>query len=335
MSSSTVKYLSKFRWLLLLSFASVFLMFLFKELNLISNTPSIFERLLRIQASAPTTNTRNEEQGLPVRIGALKSLIDLITGSPSSLSETRPKWNYCSKRSKSLYERNHQNEIKRKLKISIVRPTDTFSLDLETSILPNKKKKEKSKTISEVSKVTDAESAARPDTGGNQSTSGATHDKADKGRTESVAKVPVKTSYVNQSSSEQDFSSAVDKNSKTASKAATTTITLVSTAAEQSISVLKDSEKMKSINSSKINQNNNLIKSKKMEEDVAGMIDVSSIKAIDFTPKNTVNIKSTNTTIVITDAFQGTKSLETDLFFMYDLDEEFWWRWPKPETDCR
>lgn len=334
MSSSTVKYLSKFRWLLLLSFSSVFLMFLFQELNLISNTPSIFERLLRRQASAPTTNTRNDEQGLPVRIGALKSLIDLITGLPSSLSETRPNWNYCSKRRRSLDDRKHQNVIKRKLKISITRPTDTFSLDLETSILPNKKKKEKSKTKSEVGKVTDAESATRPDTGGNQSTSGATYDKTDKSRADSVVKVPVKTSYVNQSSLEQDFSSAVDKNSKTASAASTSTVTSNSTATEKSINVLEDVGKMKAINATKINQKN-LIQSKKLEEEVGGMIDVSSIKAIDFTPKNNVNIKATNTTIAINDEFQGTKSLETDFFFMYDLDEEFWWRWPKPETDCR
>lgn len=334
MSSSTVKNLSKFRWLLLLSFSSVFLMFLFKELNLISNTPSIFERLLRRLASAPTANTRNDEQRLPVRVGALKSLIDLITGLPSSLSETRPKWNYCSKRRKPLDERKHQNVIKRKLKIAITRPADTFSLDLETSILPNKKKKEKSKTKSEVGKVTDAESAARLDKGGNQSTSEATHIGTDEGRTESVAKVPIKTSYVNQSSSEQDFSSAVGKNSKTASAASTSTVISNPTATEPSINVLKDIEKLKSTNSTKIKQNN-LIKSKKLEEEVAEMIDVSSIKAIDFTPKNTANIISTNTTIVRNDGIQGLKSLETDLFFMYDLDEEFWWRWPKPETDCR
>jgi hypothetical protein len=334
MSSSTVKYLSKFRWLLLVSFSSVILMFLFKELNLISNTPSIFERLLRRQASAPTTNIRNDEHRLPLRIGALKSLIELITGLPSSLSETRPNWNYCSKRRKSLDERNHQNVIKRKLKIAITRPTDTFSLDLETSILPNKKKKEKSKTKSEVGKVTNSESAARPDAGGNQSPSGATSNETDKRRPDSVLKVPVKTSYVNQSSSEKVSSSVVDKNSRTASAASTSTITLDSAAPEQSVSVLSDSEKLKAINSTKINQNN-LIKSKKLEEEVAGMIDVSSIKAIDFTLKNTVNIKSTNTTIETNDGIQGTKSLETDLFFMYDLDEEFWWRWPKPETDCR
>ena len=26
---------------------------------------------------------------------------------------------------------------------------------------------------------------------------------------------------------------------------------------------------------------------------------------------------------------------ENKLFYMYDLDEEFWWRWPEPEADCR
>jgi hypothetical protein len=29
------------------------------------------------------------------------------------------------------------------------------------------------------------------------------------------------------------------------------------------------------------------------------------------------------------------KSPEDQLFYMYDLGEEFWWRWPKPESDCR
>lgn len=29
------------------------------------------------------------------------------------------------------------------------------------------------------------------------------------------------------------------------------------------------------------------------------------------------------------------KNLEDQLFYMYDLGEEFWWRWPKPESDCR
>jgi hypothetical protein len=29
------------------------------------------------------------------------------------------------------------------------------------------------------------------------------------------------------------------------------------------------------------------------------------------------------------------KNVEDQLFYMYDLGEEFWWRWPKPESDCR
>jgi hypothetical protein len=29
------------------------------------------------------------------------------------------------------------------------------------------------------------------------------------------------------------------------------------------------------------------------------------------------------------------KNPEDQLFYMYDLGEEFWWRWPKPESDCR
>ena len=308
-------------------------MFLFKELNLISNTPSILEKLLRRQASAPTTSTRNDELGLPVRIGVLKSLTDLTTGLPSSLSETRTKWNFCSKRRKSLDEKNHQNLMKRKLKIAITRPTDTFSLDLEACILPNKKKKEKSRTKSG-GNVTDAVSAARPDKGGNQSRTEATRNGTDKSRADSVVKVPTKTSYVNQSSSEKESTSVVDNNSKTASAASTSTVALNSTAAEQSVSILKDSVALKAINSTKINQNY-LIRSKKLEDEVAGMIDVSSIKPIDFTPKDAANIKSSNTTIAINDEIQDSKSLKTDLFFMYDLDEEFWWRWPKPETDCR
>ena len=27
--------------------------------------------------------------------------------------------------------------------------------------------------------------------------------------------------------------------------------------------------------------------------------------------------------------------IDNSLFFMYDLDESFWWRWPSPDTDCR
>ena len=29
------------------------------------------------------------------------------------------------------------------------------------------------------------------------------------------------------------------------------------------------------------------------------------------------------------------EDVEGKLFFMYDLDEEFWWRWPDPNADCR
>ena len=31
----------------------------------------------------------------------------------------------------------------------------------------------------------------------------------------------------------------------------------------------------------------------------------------------------------------GDLDMDTSLFYMYDLDETFWWRWPNPDTDCR
>lgn len=53
---------------------------------------------------------------------------------------------------------------------------------------------------------------------------------------------------------------------------------------------------------------------------------ISSFKTIEYT--NTSADAGTHNSSVDVD-------VEGKLFYMYDLDEEFWWRWPHPDADCR
>ena len=49
------------------------------------------------------------------------------------------------------------------------------------------------------------------------------------------------------------------------------------------------------------------------------------------------SIKNIQSEYVGIDASMNISSENVDgkLFYMYDLDEEFWWRWPHPDADCR
>ena len=332
-SSSTVKYLSKLRWLLLLSFSSVFLMFLYKELNLISNYSNSFERWIRKQASIPASSFKIHHIGSPFAFGPLKSVVDLMTGLPSSISEMRTNGTFCRKRRKSRDEKDSQfvNVMHRKLEIAITRKTDTFSMDLEASILPKKKKKGKTSTKSGFSNVVDEESGGEPDKYGAKSTSKATDLVTDKNRFDDGGGVPSikpnNTSFGNHSTSRKDSSLAVNKFGMTVSKGSVFAV-------KHSDDFFENRKMMKAVDPTKIYQNK-FMKSKMMDMQSADMIDVSSIEAIDFKEDKIVNVKSENTTTLGNDGNLDSGSLEKQLFYMYDLDEDFWWRWPKPETDCR
>lgn len=52
-------------------------------------------------------------------------------------------------------------------------------------------------------------------------------------------------------------------------------------------------------------------------------------------PKNVPMIYSENIPKNIPKNIPENIDPEKELFYMYDLDEEFWWRWPQPGTDCR
>ena len=333
MTLSAVKHFSKFRWFLFLSFSTVLLIFLFKELSLNSSSSSTFDSLLRQLASRVPVHWL----GSPAKYDALKSLVDLLTGLQSPLSET----DLCISRKKPKDDVDSKvaNGVQRNLKVTIARTTDTFALDLETSILPKKRKKEKSLNKLELGNVTVAESAGEPKNDQNESP----EIKADNGTNEKIldsgvtasSLEPSKESFVNHSSPQRDPSLGVNDIDRSLSIGSKTAVVMNASDLKQSFGVTVGSKMMKAVNPTKMNQKN-LMKSNSIETESIEMIDVSSIKAIDFTEKNTaVDLKSENTTILGNQGIQDPKSVEKQLFFMYDLDEKFWWRCPKPETDCR
>ena len=325
-TSSAVKHFSKFRWFLSLSFSTVLLILLFKELSLSSSSSSSFDSLLRQLASvAPIYRLRP-----PAKYDALKSLVDLLTGLQSPLSET----NFCIsiRKPKDDIDSQVANGIQRNLKVAIARTTDTFALGLETSILPKKRKKEESLKKLGSGNVTVAESAESPSTKADYLTN---EKKLDSGITAASSLEPSKASFVNHSSSRRDPSLGVNGIDKSLLTGFTTAVVIDASDLKRSFGVTVGSKMMTAVNPTKMNQNN-LMKNNNIETESVEMIDVSSIKAIDFTEKNTaVNLKSENTTILGNKGIQDPKSIEKQLFYMYDLDEKFWWRWPKPETDCR
>lgn len=324
-TSSAVKHFSKFRWFLFLSFSTVLLILLFKELSLSSSSSSSLDSLLRQLASvAPIYRLRP-----PAKYDALKSLVDLLTGLQSPLSET----DFCIsiRKPKDDIDSQVANGIQRNLKVAIARTTDTFALGLETSILPKKRKKEESLKKLGSGNVTVAESAESPSTKADYLTN---EKKLDSGITVSSLE-PSKALFVNHSSSQRDPSLGVNDIDKSLSTGFTTAVVIDATDLKRSFGVTVGSKMMTAVNPTKISKNN-LMKSNNIETESVEMIDVSSIKAIDFTEKkNTVNLKSENVTMFGNQGIQDPKSVDKQLFYMYDLDEKFWWRWPKPETDCR
>ena len=63
---------------------------------------------------------------------------------------------------------------------------------------------------------------------------------------------------------------------------------------------------------------------------VSGVSNVSQVKAAPIKSIQFKNISINTTTMNI-----SSENVDGKLFYMYDLDEEFWWRWPHPDADCR
>lgn len=64
-------------------------------------------------------------------------------------------------------------------------------------------------------------------------------------------------------------------------------------------------------------------------------VDVDLSKSADRITSEKGTAPTVNILETVSSTASESRNVPDQLFYMYDLPEEFWWRWPKPDTDCR